>query len=177
MNVRLIATATLLGLTGWGCTQTNDLPPADPYTLEADGVTSITAKDQLVFNGVVTIDRVEIAQDVWLVVQADENGQPGKVVGRATYAGRTLSNLDIPLAANTDSPVLHLSVHADNGSKGQYEPNTEDKLLTYQGVPALTRINVTYRGTSNNPEIEQNPIINTSTPDPIGIEVNIDTTF
>lgn len=174
MKKTLIAAVGLL-LTGWGCA--SEAPKIPDNTVQALGPTSIIVNDQEVVNGELRIDRAEFSQDVWLVVQADDNGQPGTVVGRATYSGKLLSNLKITLAKDTNSPILYISLRADDGSKGQYEPATQDKLLYFQGETLTKKINATYKGSSNKPAVDQNPQVyqdeSTSTPTEINLDLKI----
>lgn len=162
-------------LTGWGCAA--DTPKIPDNVIQTLGPTSIIVNDQEVVNGELQIDRAEFSQDVWVVVQADDNGQPGTIVGRATYSGKLLSNLKLTLAGGTNSPILHISLRADDGSKGQYEPMTQDKLLYSQGEVLTKKINVTYRGSSDKPAVEQNPQVfqdeATSTPTEINLDLKI----
>ena len=153
---KYIAVATSLLLVGWGCTN-NGNAKIPKNAIEAIGPTTVIVQDQEVVNGSLQIARAEFSQDVWVVVQADDNGQPGAVVARSTYSGHVLSNLQLELASDTNSPILHISVRADDGSKGQYEPEGEDKLLYYQGSLVTTKIKATYKGSSNKPTVEQNP--------------------
>lgn len=174
MKKQIVIAAGLL-LAGWGCT--SDVPTIPADSLEVMGPTSIIVHDQEIVNGELLIDRAEFSQDVWVVVQADNNGQPGTVVGRSTYSGKILSNLKIVLASDTNSPVLHISLRADNGSKGQFEPAGEDKLLMQQGTALSTTIQATYKGSSNRPAIDQNPRVNEeeSTSTPIDITLDLKT--
>lgn len=172
MNIRLVlVTLTLMSL-GLGCTKSPSLDTTK-FT-EAAGPTNITVLDQEVTNGVLKIREAQFAQDVWVVVQADANGQPGPVVGRATYSGRALANLSIVLAAGTNSPLLHLSVHDDQGSRGQYEPDGIDKIITYEGKPVMTTINATYVGTSEVETVTDKDVVINPDQDPLDVGVQID---
>lgn len=173
MKTKLLVVSLALALTGWGCTDTKQ--PTD--IVAADGQTSITVADQTVTNGVITITQAEFAQDVWVVIQADDNGQPGRVLARSTYSGRTISNLRLVVEAGTNSPILHLTVRADNGSKGEYEPDTADYRLTYGGQLIATTIKATYVGSSTQPPVGEpaktNPNEETGKPVEINIDANL----
>ena len=172
MYNRFTTTLVLIILTGWGCTQENtDNLLKD--TLMADGPTYITVNQQVVTNGILIIEKAQFAQEVWVIVQADDNGQPGKTLARATYSSRTFSDLKLVLEAGANSPILHISVHADKGSKGLYEPDSADRLLAYGTLPIKTTAHVTYEGTSTAPPVGS-PVAPSTSTEPEGIEVNLD---
>lgn len=168
MNTRLFLTAGLLVLVGWGCQKNS----GSTKFIEAIGPTAIIAQDQVVTNGVVLIERAEFAQDVWLSIHADENGQPGRELARAGYSGHAFSNLRLTLEAGANSPRVHLIARADTNAMGVYEATTTDLPLRYNGIPVATTINVTYQGTSDMPPVGEPVVyqINTSTE---GIELNL----
>lgn len=169
MKQKMFVVGLVIALAGWGCTG-----PKQPTDIgAADGPTSIVVADQTVTDGVVTINQAEFAQDVWVVVQADDNGQPGRVLARSTYSGRTIANLRLTLEAGANSPILHLTVRADNGSKGEYEPDTADYRLTYNGQLVATTIKATYVGSSKQPPVGE-PVKPENTEVGKPIEINID---
>ncbi len=168
MKTRLLLTTGLLVLVGWGCQKNSD----QAKFIEAAGPTMIVAQDQVVTNGVVTIDRAEFAQDVWLSVHADENGQPGRELARAGYSGRAFSNLRLVLEAGANSPRLHLIARADVNAMGIYEANTADLPLRYNGSPVATTIKVTYEGTSTMPPVGA-PVVYQADTSTQAIELNL----
>ena len=175
MKTYLIAVAALVALAGGGCKQAETIStPGANNSRPAEGPTTLVVKDQTIVNGNVMIHEAGFAQDVWIIIQADNNGQPGKMVGRGNYAGRTFSNLRMTVEAGTDSPVLHISVRADNGEKGVYEPETTDALLTYQNNPVTQKINATYEGSSSAPAVSTSTGLNKA---PVNVEVQVEAMF
>lgn len=73
----------------------------------------------LVNNGVVA----HAVSDVggWLVIHADNNGQPGAVLGQSMLIPGTNPNVVVPLAAEGVTAAVWPMLHVDDGTVGTYE--------------------------------------------------------
>jgi hypothetical protein len=90
-------------------------------------VTALRMFDQaLVNNGVVA----HAVSDVggWLVIHADNNGQPGPVLGQSLLIPGTNPNVVVPLAAEGVTPSVWPMLHVDDGTIGTYEFDGESGL-------------------------------------------------
>lgn len=81
----------------------------------------VIVKDQPIVNGTVTIERVDAAQDGWLVVHAQASGNPGPDLGHAAVKAGTNENVVVQIDASKATPVLYAMLHVDLGEKGVYE--------------------------------------------------------
>src|SRR5581483_9079503 len=95
-------------------------PAAAPAAAQPTG--SVTASDQPVVDGAITVANVTAGQDGWIVAHLDENGAPGKVLGyTAVKAG---DNANVKIKLSEDVPVggkLWPMLHIDAGTIGTYE--------------------------------------------------------
>jgi hypothetical protein len=90
-------------------------------------VTALRMFDQsLVNNGVVAHAISDVGG--WLVVHADNEGQPGQVLGQSLLIPGTNPNVVIPLAAEGVTPVVWPMLHVDDGTVGAYEFDGESGL-------------------------------------------------
>lgn len=90
-------------------------PVLEPFRL-----TAVRMFDQSLMNNSVVVHAVS---DVggWLVVHADNNGQPGAVLGQAMLIPGTNPNVVVPLAVEGVTPVVWPMLHVDDGAVGTYE--------------------------------------------------------
>lgn len=106
-------------------------PVAESFTVSVEGgpVSSLTASDQDLVNGVVYVSSIIMEQDGYVVVHASNAAGDGpmvpEIISEPVYleAG-TYTNVGIPLTddANVEAgDVLWIMLHADTGEEGVYE--------------------------------------------------------
>jgi hypothetical protein len=106
----------------------------------AFNVDVISANDQFVSNGTVTVASVVAQADGWLAMHSDNEGRPGPVLGTAAVTAGANANVVVTLdgaATNVLWPMLHL----DTGTVGTYEFGTvegADGPVVVNGVVAVT---------------------------------------
>ncbi len=103
--------------------------------------------NQPVKDGTITISKVTISQDGWVVVH--KAGPDGKllltpVIGQVQIKAGESSNVPIKLTeAVADGATLWPMVHIDEGQKGVYEfPNGPDVPVVANGAPVMMEIKV-----------------------------------
>ncbi len=99
-----------------------DLAGAQP------GDPGIVVEDQVSLNGMVTIASVTADSAGFIVIHADENGQPGHVVGVSPVAAGATENLSIMIDGAMATPVLHAMFHIDDGQPGVFEWKADPSL-------------------------------------------------
>jgi len=104
--------------------------PDMPAPAEAGGNMGMMSSDpavqvmsQAVLNGMVTISRVDADAAGFVVIHADENGEPGHVVGVAAITAGGADNLAIMIDGAMATPVLHAMLHTDDNTQGVFEYN------------------------------------------------------
>jgi hypothetical protein len=114
---------------------------------EGPGTNSVNVLDQkLGVGNTLTVDRVMAAQNYWIVIRADDNGQPGAVVGYAPVAVGENAQVVVTITDpdGITTPQLWAVLHADAGVGGKFEfPGTDTPVLDGSGGPVMESFNVT----------------------------------
>jgi hypothetical protein len=87
------------------------------------GANVVTASDQELGAGnVLVVAHVTAAAGGWIVIHADNNGQPGAVVGYAAVNAGENDNVQVTITDPTAlTPTLWAMLHVDAGTVGTYE--------------------------------------------------------
>jgi hypothetical protein len=121
-----------------------DVPP-QPFTVGA-----IVAFDQQPVADTVTIASVIMPAVGFVVIHADNGGQPGPVIGFASVGAGTTAPVIVPIDTAAATPVLFAMLHVDDGQTGVYEfdgASGLDNPLVIDGVIATRPMNVTEQPT------------------------------
>jgi LPXTG-motif cell wall-anchored protein len=115
----------------------------------ASGSDTLSAADQPLADGGITVAEVNASKDGWIAVHLDEGGKPGKVLGHgAVKAGKNTNvpvKLDETVATGTKIwPMLHV----DAGTIGTYEFPGPDAPVIVNGNIIMQQITVTAAGAS-----------------------------
>jgi hypothetical protein len=98
-----------------------DLLP-DPTTFRTDAGNYLLTRDQEISaNNTVTVPLVVVDVEAWVVLRADEDGQPGEIVGIAWIPSGI--NREIVLEVDSDlvTPILHAILYLDAGTAQEFE--------------------------------------------------------
>ena len=105
----------------------------------------IEAKDQTISeDGVVHIDSVQLPQDGWLAIHAEENGRPAQVLGVVPLAAGRHEDIAITIPWRNGTPTLYAALYADNGEPLHFDYQAEDEPLLASGEPVVAAITATY---------------------------------
>lgn len=86
------------------------------------GPDMVEVSDQPVQGGSVTVKRVVAAQAGWMVIHADNGGNPGPVLGQTAVNQGENTNVKVMVGNGVQaSSKLHAMLHIDAGTKGTYE--------------------------------------------------------
>jgi uncharacterized surface protein with fasciclin (FAS1) repeats len=77
--------------------------------------------DQPVVDGQVNITRLTSNGPGWVVIHADDGGQPGAVLGYAATPGGISANLKVPVTTAGLTDAVFAMLHTDGGAEGVYE--------------------------------------------------------
>jgi hypothetical protein len=94
---------------------------------------SVTATDQVVKDGTVTVPQVVSAGPGWIVIHVDVNGAPGPVIGYAPVKDGVNNGVVVKVDAARATPVLYAMLHTDAGTVGTYEFPGADKPVMVDG--------------------------------------------
>lgn len=119
---------------------------AMPFTLAFDvEKPTITTADQAVAeDGMVHIDSVLASEPGWLVLQADDHGELGTVLGSTPLAAGLNENLQIHIPWRQGTPTLYAVIYEDNGRSQRLDIPGEDVPLQVEGAPIVDAFIVTY---------------------------------
>lgn len=95
----------------------------------------------------VTVPQAEISGvDGWLAIHADDNGQPGEVLGRAPLREGENADVAVPLDAPASSGRLYAMVHADDPDDDRYTFPDGDPPVEADGQTVVEPIQYTVTG-------------------------------
>jgi LPXTG-motif cell wall-anchored protein len=117
------------------------LAGAAPRSQAAD---AITASDQPLVDGGVTVQEVSASKDGWVTVHLDEGGKPGKVLGHSAVKAGKNSNVVVKLE---ESVVVGTKVwpmlHIDAAAIGTYEFPGPDAPVIVDGNIIMKQLTIT----------------------------------
>jgi hypothetical protein len=96
---------------------------------------SVTLSEQTAGN-MVSLTKVALAQDGWVVIHEDANGELGRILGAAWFPKGVSENVSVELLRNTISNTKYYAVlYSDNGDK-KFDSKT-DRPITENGKDVL----------------------------------------
>jgi len=103
---------------------------------------SVTVSDQPIENGTVTISSVFSNGPGWLVIHAQADGKPGRVLGHSPLVDGENSNVVVEVDEAGVTPVLYAMLHTDAGTIGTYEFPGDDGPVKVDGAVVTPPFNV-----------------------------------
>jgi len=82
---------------------------------------AVEVADQEIVDDTVTVDLVTSDGPGWIVIHADNDGDPGDVIGFSPVQSGDNSNVTVQITATMATEVLHAMLHVDAGVVGEYE--------------------------------------------------------
>jgi hypothetical protein len=76
---------------------------------------------ELAEDGQIVVESVTTLTPGWLVIQADEGGQPGEILGYAPVATGVNEDVIVQVDPYLATPTLHVTLHRDDGRAGSFE--------------------------------------------------------
>ena len=87
-------------------------------------------------SGELTAAEVALPGPGWLVVLADDDGEPGEAIGQTALAGGVHANVAVTVDSQLATETLYARLHLDAGTEGVFEYPGEDE--PYAGEPGAT---------------------------------------
>ena len=81
----------------------------------------VQVDDGGVVDGAVIIAKATVEGPAWVVIHADDGGNPGPVIGHAPLAAGENLQVVVEIDRAASTPVLHAMLHVDAGETGVYE--------------------------------------------------------
>lgn len=131
-----------VGVYEFGSVEGADSPVAvdGAVVAPAFNVDLISAWDQFVTDGTVTVASVVAQVDGWIVIHSDNDGRPGPVLGASQVSAGQNSDVVVELSGDATN-VLWPMLHVDTGAVGEYEFGTvegADGPVVVGGTVAVT---------------------------------------
>lgn len=106
-------------------------PAPSPTATAAPPEPALSAVQQTVGeDGIVVISRIAAPEPAWVVVYADADGAPGEVLGYREVAAGEHRDVEVEIDPYEATPTLHILLHQDAGSEGDFESPGADRPLT-----------------------------------------------
>jgi hypothetical protein len=97
---------------------------------------SVTVADQTIArSGQVVVESVSVPEAGWMALHADEDGEPGAILGQTPLAAGDHENGLITFDWHRATSPMHVLVYQDLGIEGRFEPDTVDAPYLSQGEP------------------------------------------
>ncbi|MDZ7844454.1 MAG: plastocyanin/azurin family copper-binding protein [Anaerolineales bacterium] len=101
-------------------------PEVETETPEADAeeeevTPSLQVQDQKITSGAVIIPEAVSSGPGWVVIHADQGGNPGPVIGYAALQSGTNFDVEVQVEEDQVTATLFAMLHTDSGEEGTYE--------------------------------------------------------
>jgi len=120
-------------------------------------VPSVTAGDQAITDGQVTVASVVSNGSGWIVIHAQADGAPGPVLGYSPVADGENNDVAVTIDEAGVTEVLYAMLHIDAGTVGTYEFPGDDAPATADDQPVVLSFNVTASDTAPETTTETAP--------------------
>ncbi len=105
---------------------------------------ALTVADQEVTTaGQIVVGQVVAPEGGWLVVHADQEGQPGSILGQTALTAGEQENVVVLFDWHQATPRLHAVLYLDAGQPGVFEAPDPDRPVTIGGTVLSSPFNVT----------------------------------
>ncbi len=99
---------------------------------------------EILEDGLVSVASVIATEPGWLVIQADDGGQPGMYLGAAPLKAGLNEDLTVHIPWRQGTTTLHALIYTDNGRAHQLDFSGEDAPFLANGSPVIGSFSVTY---------------------------------
>jgi cytochrome c oxidase subunit 2 len=102
----------------------------------------IIVGDQPVIEGKVVIASVTSLTPGFVVVHADDNGNPGAVLGYTVVSSGTSPQVEVAIDITKQTPILYAMLHEDTGVQGTFEFPADDKPVMVSNTAVTMPFNI-----------------------------------
>lgn len=89
--------------------------------------------NQPIIDNKIIVERAVSRGPGWLVVYRDEEGATGNIVGFAPLEDGVNQQIEVEILTSAVSPILHIIIHEDNGTPGEFDFPVDDGPMRFQG--------------------------------------------
>ncbi|MAU01185.1 MAG: hypothetical protein CL608_28920 [Anaerolineaceae bacterium] len=98
----------------------------------------------VVEDGIIQVANVQLPQDGWLAIHAQEDGRMGQLLGVIPLTAGRHESVAVTIPWQQGTPTLYAALYADVGELLHFDYQAEDEPLTAEGEPVVTEFAVTY---------------------------------
>lgn len=109
------------------------------FTNNSSATPSVAVSDQKDMNGEVVIAEVISGKAGWLVIQTNEDGAPGPVIGYTKINPGVNRDVKVKVDVPNATPTLHAMIHEDDGVKEKFDFPENDLPIMYK-MEMVTKI-------------------------------------
>lgn len=102
-------------------------------------VPMVLVNDQKDSEGQINVGKVVSPKDAWLVIQTNEDGVPGPVVGYTKIKAGENNDVKVKIDKSNVTPTLHAMIHEDDGTKEKFDFPENDSPMMYK-MEMVTKI-------------------------------------
>lgn len=89
--------------------------------------------NQPIIDDMIVVERAISRGPGWLVIYRDEEGATGNIVGFAPLEDGVNEQIEVPILTSAVSPLLHIIIHEDAGTAGEFDFPQDDGPMRFQG--------------------------------------------
>jgi uncharacterized protein YuzE len=104
---------------------------------------SVMVEDQEIMDGMVTIAEVVSDGPGWIVIHADDGGQPGPVIGQTALTDGMNEDVEVEIDMDGATETLYAMLHEDTGEEGTYEFPDGDAPVVVDGEVVVQAFMIT----------------------------------
>ena len=122
---KLISLSTIMAMMLVACSGGASVGQTAKELITANSV-EVDTQRELGVGETVTVLEVVSKDAGWIVIHADNNGEPGAIVGYAPVKAGLNENIKVKVDAGKLTPTLYAILHVDRGIQGTFEFPGED---------------------------------------------------
>jgi hypothetical protein len=116
--------------------QTEGIPVTASISLQIDvaAPTIVVTDQEVTTEGKIVADAVVALTPGWLVLRADDDGEPGPVLGQSPVTPGETENVAVFFDWRRATRRLHAVLYEDQGEPGIFEPDGSDEPVVFRGM-------------------------------------------
>jgi hypothetical protein len=108
----------------------------------ASPVPTVSIESQSITNQQITVEQAYAFEPSWIVIHADNRGEPGEVVGYAHIDQGESRDVPVKLDIKKTTPIMYAVLHRDSGQIGTFEFPGTDEITTYLENPVFRQFSL-----------------------------------
>lgn len=122
----LLSSVMVVGLLALaGCAESTEPEAEMTGYIASENDAQLEIDDEQDSASMLTVERVEVPENAWIVVHLDDNGKPGDRVGLQPIDKGESLDVSVNLEGVSTENVI-VAIHADRGEEGEFEFDKDD---------------------------------------------------